>query len=519
MNTRKKTWVNSMFSQLSHLENNSPKPKKSKDDTSNPSKRTTRKKSTTIQPAEEIIDLDAEDECKNDGSTFLERTTKTNVQISNENWIDVFAPSNSEELAIHPKKVQEIQQWFQHCAAMRRKNPAQLCLLTGPSGSGKTAAVRILAKENKINIQEWINPVDQEMVYNLGDQVYGQSFVSSQVDAFKNFLFKASRYRSLLETIATDKRLLMVEDFPNFLLRDPTVFQEILEDYANYAKSPLIFIVTDAKTRGLNISYNLFTDQIKQKFLINHISFNAIASTIMQKAMKRFCNLMRSPPHCEIYKSPPSDIIDSIVISAQGDIRNALINLHFSSLKGAPGLLTKRIEIAEESKTSRKRKGQNTLKSVGRDESVTMMHALGRVFNPKFTEDKHFVHSPEELAEAFTTEPKKFIDLVQANYVLHFRDIEYVLEAANGLSLCDIMLSDYRDDSLALTGLNVGIRSVMVANTNPATGWMPIKGQKRIDPNTVKIPLQASKVLPEHHNISSSLYALDYKTFVNIISP
>lgn len=135
------------------------------------------------------------------------------------------------------------------------------------------------------------------------------------------------------------------------------------------------------------------------------------------------------------------------------------------------------------------------------------------------TEDKQFVHSPEELAENFTTEPKKFIDLIQANYMGHFRDIEYVLEAANGLSLCDVMLNEYRDDSLALTGLNVGIRSVMVSNTHPVTGWMPIKGQKRLDINAIKIPAKASKVLPEHHNISSGLYALDYKTFVNVISP
>lgn len=92
---------------------------------------------------------------------------------------------------------------------------------------------------------------------------------------------------------------------------------------------------------------------------------------------------MRLPPHCEIYKSPSSDIIESIIVSAQGDIRNALINLHFSSLKGAPTLLTKRIQTNEEPTTSRKRKGQTTLKSVGRDECVSMMHGLGRVFNPK----------------------------------------------------------------------------------------------------------------------------------------
>lgn len=148
-----------------------------------------------------------------------------------------------------------------------------------------------------------------------------------------------------------------------------------------------MFIVTDTKRRGLNISYNLFTDQIKQKFLITSINFNPVAATLMQNAMKRFCTLMRQPPYNEMYRPPSNELMDSIILSAQGDIRNSLINLHFSSLKGAPQLQTKPVENLESShdtkKTSRKRKCQSTLKSVGRDESVTMMHALGRIFNPK----------------------------------------------------------------------------------------------------------------------------------------
>lgn len=165
----------------------------------------------------EVIDVDKEDE-------------PIKVQ-PNENWIDTFAPTNTEELAVHAKKIEELQKWFKHCDFMRKKKkqPAQLCLVTGPSGSGKTAAVRIIAKELQYSIQEWINPVDQEIVYKLGDQDYGESnFMSSQVEAFKNFLFKASRYRSLFE-MGGDKRLLMIEDFPNFLLRDTSAFEEILE--------------------------------------------------------------------------------------------------------------------------------------------------------------------------------------------------------------------------------------------------------------------------------------------------
>lgn len=226
-----------MFSQLSDLDNNNGTTKTSSSRTTadtTKQKRITRKNSTTIQHTEEIIDLDKEEEEEATSNGTIKPTIKEQPKndaaavITNENWIDVFAPSTSEELAIHPKKLLELQQWFQHCSVMKRKQPAQLCLLTGPSGSGKTAAVRTVAKENRIHIQEWINPVDQEVVYKLGDQLTGDSYNCSQVEAFKNFLFKASRYRSLLEP-AGNKRLLMIEDFPNFLLKDPTEFQEILE--------------------------------------------------------------------------------------------------------------------------------------------------------------------------------------------------------------------------------------------------------------------------------------------------
>ncbi|GBO99676.1 hypothetical protein EVAR_73696_1 [Eumeta japonica] len=95
------------------------------------------------------------------------------------------------------------------------------------------------------------------------------------------------------------------------------------------------------------------------------------------------------------------------------------------------------------------------VKKIKRDSEIT-----------EVTEDKRFVHSPEELAGSFTTEPKKFIDLVEANYLPHFREIENVLKATDGLSICDVILNEYRDDSMALVGINIGIRSMMVANEN-----------------------------------------------------
>lgn len=103
--------------------------------------------------------------------------------------------------------------------------------------------------------------------------------------------------------------------------------------YTNYGKSPLIFIVTDTKSRTLNISFNLFTDEIRTRFNIMSIGFNPVADTMLKKGLKRICDIMGQPGFKPYYIEPSKDTIDSIVLSSQGDIRSAVINLHFASQK------------------------------------------------------------------------------------------------------------------------------------------------------------------------------------------
>lgn len=86
--------------------------------------------------------------------------------------------------------------------------------------------------------------------------------------------------------------------------------------------------------------------------------------------------------YSKYFKPPSNEMFDSIILTSQGDIRSAVLNLHLTSLKNTPKMLLEKIE--ENSKTN-KSKGGGSLKcsSLGSDESITMMHALGRVLNPK----------------------------------------------------------------------------------------------------------------------------------------
>lgn len=89
--------------------------------------------------------------------------------------------------------------------------------------------------------------------------------------------------------------------------------------------------MTDTKSRSLNISYNLFTDEIRNRFNITSIAFNPVADTMLKKGLKRICDIMTQPGFKVYYTDPGKDTIDTIVISSQGDIRSAVINLHFAS--------------------------------------------------------------------------------------------------------------------------------------------------------------------------------------------
>lgn len=133
--------------------------------------------------------------------------------------------------------------------------------------------------------------------------------------------------------------------------------------------------------------------------------------------------------------------------------------------------------------------------------------------------DKRFQHSPEDIAEAFSTEPRNFVNFIHANYLPHFRDIDSVLVALDDVGLADMLLQEYRDDSLSLVALTIAIRGCMVANASPVTGWMPVRGPKRLNEAKSQLTAAEQKLLGvASASISKSIYASEYSSFVKIIA-
>ena len=151
------------------------------------------------------------------------------TDFNSSNWIENFAPRTKAELAIHAKKIAEVEDWFRAIKDKRMKNAAPILLVSGPSGSGKSATIKVIAQEFGYTISEWVTPMDLEHPrYDRGDHDGDKvTFSESQIDKFSQFLFQSSRYRSVFDTAT--KRLVLVEDFPNIFIKDPSSFEEVLE--------------------------------------------------------------------------------------------------------------------------------------------------------------------------------------------------------------------------------------------------------------------------------------------------
>ncbi|XP_055326402.1 cell cycle checkpoint protein RAD17-like [Sitodiplosis mosellana] len=444
--------------------------------------------------------------------------TMIHTDFKSSNWIENFAPRTKVDLAIHAKKVAEVEDWFRVIKDKRMKNAAPIVLVTGPSGSGKSATIKIIAQEFGYTISEWVTPMDLEHPrYDRTDNDK-VTFSESQIDKFTQFLFQSSRYRSVFDTAT--KRLVLVEDFPNIFIKDPSSFEEVLERYSSYGKSPLIFIVADTKSRTLNISFNLFTDEIRSRFNITSISFNPVADTMLKKGLKRICDIMGQNGFKKYYTEPSKDTIESIVLSSQGDIRSAVINLHFASQKNSTMLPVQSLNLNKKTKNTKKSKSK--LKSLGTDENITVLHALGRVFNPKYKEEadalgnKTFLHSPDEITSLLTTQPTTSINLIHHNYITHFQRLEEIISAIDCISHSDVMLNEWRSDLCAEIGVGLAVRGVMTANENPVTGrWMPVRSAKN--------QLKTNEYDKERKDfgisllVSSNNFACDYRTYIKLI--
>ncbi|OXU28242.1 hypothetical protein TSAR_010768 [Trichomalopsis sarcophagae] len=350
------------------------------------------------------------------------------------------APQKASDLAVSRQKQQEINRWFNETV---KEGKPTLLLVSGPSGCGKTEALKVIAKENNFDIVEWITPMDQAM------DEYNRTM--RQGERFEDFLIRATRYGSVL---SDSRRLLLVKDIPNSYIDGKDDFSSLLQKYCQYGREPLIFVNTE--TGNSKLMTTLFSQSNRDRYGIDTININAATPTALKNVMKRVTTILNSKASHMLYVTQSK--IDEVLSNTIGDVRSALLNLIFCSLK-----------------VKHKFESECTV----REETLGLLHGIGRVINPKKNvEGKSwkFVHDPDDLASSFQTHSNTFIKFVHENYMntMGF-NMDGATKAIDVISLADVINSEWRDNNIHKVALSYLIRGVMLANDKPVSQWNPVR--------------------------------------------
>uniref|UniRef100_A0A8C0YDZ5 RAD17 checkpoint clamp loader component n=2 Tax=Cyprinus carpio TaxID=7962 RepID=A0A8C0YDZ5_CYPCA len=392
-----------------------------------------------------------------------------------EPWVDLYAPQSQAELAVHKKKVEEVESWLRDHLDKSKKGGAIL-LLTGPSGCGKTATVQVLAKDLGFQIQEWL-----------------------WMKFYLEFLLRANKYSRLQmsgEKVTEDRKIILIEEFPNQFYRQPGGLHDILRQFVKTGRCPLVLIVSDSLSGDKN-SRLLFKD-VLHELEIHNISFNPVAPTSMMKVLSRIVTI-EAGKSCGRISVPDKGALDLLCSGSSGDVRCAINNLQFSSFTDS--CLERRLWASKKgksaSKPSVKAKGRSkSSKSTdmqdespaigGKDASLFLFRALGKILYckresyestqapklpPHLTDhqrDKLLV-DPELVIERSHMSGEFFNLYLHQNYPDFFSDVEDIARASEYLSDADFLTAEWSSRSTMLEyGSSVATRGLMHANSSRA---------------------------------------------------
>ena len=230
----------------------------------------------------------------------------------------------------------------------------------------------------------------------------------SQSKVFKQFLFKSSRYFSeqifSSESSAHKKNLLLVKEIPNFAFYNVKQFQDILREFFNYSKFPLVFMFTSqTSAKGANPA-RVFTSDLVKDLNIVEITFNSFANTYITKHFERIAKL-------EGLDFVDKNFLDYLTLTCNGDLRNAfnIISLQYSSTKeNAPisattkkGTASK--SVAKKPSGSAPQKDKVLFENNNKDLTLNIFRSLGKILYRKNMEPSS---KDANIIERFDTEKK-----------------------------------------------------------------------------------------------------------------
>ncbi|KAL4911919.1 Rad17 cell cycle checkpoint protein-domain-containing protein [Aspergillus aurantiobrunneus] len=439
-------------------------------------------------------------------SSKIASPTPLQPQKENLPWVQRYAPLTLEELAVHKRKVQNVEQWLND--ALTGKARQNLLVLKGPAGSGKTTTISLLSDKLKFNILEWKPPSTFE--YATKDYV-------SLGTQFDGFLSRGHKFGSLdldgsdgsqisIEgsTNNFQRRIILIEEFPTIssrttpalaafrlsVLRYISMNASLVQtDYDGESGIPPIVMIVSETFSNPESSFDNYTIQrLLGREICNHsstaiIEFNSIAPTFMFKALGLILEKGARQPWGN--QARTQSILGKL--SKIGDIRNAVTSLEFLCLASGNqkfwGTNNHTVRTWHATRTGK------TIPSVSseapeiltqREFSLGLFHAVGKIIynkrnsgagteilqHPPPSEYLRDVGRPgdsqvpvNELLDEIGTDIQSFIGTLHENYVLSCSGplfTECLDGCIGSLSDSDVLCVGRKDHSRPQTGLGTG---------------------------------------------------------------
>ncbi|CAF1000551.1 unnamed protein product [Didymodactylos carnosus] len=108
-------------------------------------------------------------------------------------WLKLFEPTTKDTLAIHSKKIKEVEDKLRSCLIQTKK--CRIILCTGPCGCGKSICIRLIASSLDANIIDWETSTTSTLTTTIEDKDRTKDWESQKL-LFRSFLFQSTRYLS-----------------------------------------------------------------------------------------------------------------------------------------------------------------------------------------------------------------------------------------------------------------------------------------------------------------------------------
>ncbi|XP_042435096.1 cell cycle checkpoint protein RAD17-like isoform X2 [Zingiber officinale] len=477
-------------------------------------------------------------------------------------WNEKHKPHSLAELAVHKKKVEEVKRWLEE-RMMRRKEGRNNCLLiTGQSGVGKSTAIHVIASLLGAELCEWMTPTPTLWGENIHNSNSGLQYVS-KLDEFESFVERIRKYSLLHPACFEEIRkplILLIDDIP--VTNGRVAFSRLrkcLETLTHSALVPTVILITQYHKIDSCDSAAGNWEEL-ESFIEQAGAFKVVFNPITENSIKKRLTRICQEEKCNV----PAELLHQIARFSGGDIRHAIISLQYSCLKKVESLPIQastfngsscKLNSTNPVLLSISHSGYGQINSQislpwGRDEKISLFHALGKFLHNKREETDALTLEPFVLKERYSRKPMKMdapekvvsqahgeaqtvSDFLHEN-VLDFLSDEAIENAsliASYLSDADNILASmthrrfhritdtYEPDSIRQQIVaSVAVRGVLFGNSCPSPSrWHAIRAPKlwQLEPslghNKVRMLLERFEAYSSFSCCSSASIATEFR--------